>query len=411
MAKGRSPLAIIFTTILIDLIGFGIVIPILPLYADHFGASATAVGMLLAIYSAMQFIFAPILGRWSDRVGRRPVLLVSILGTSIGFLIMGLAQTLWLLFLARIVDGITGGNISTAQAYIADVTSPEERSRGMGLIGAGFGLGLIFGPAIGGLLSHISLAAPFLFAAALAAANAVALYFFLPESLKAEHSDYARRAEMLGIIRESGGWQLTGIMTTYLFATVAFAMLTATLALFTNKEAHFRYDATHNGYLFAYLGVIGAVIQGGMLGRLVRTFGDKALAVTGTLVTAASLFALPLSTTLPMLLVAGTGISVGNSLMTPTLNALASKCVNASWQGRVLGVMQSVGSLARIVGPSWGGWLLNRDLHNHAAYFGRTPYWTGGAIMLVAFGMALTLHTTRAGAREDAVAQRSHIDD
>src|ERR1043165_3670597 len=148
MAKNRSPLLIIFVTVFIDLIGFGIVIPVLPLYAQKFGASETVIGLLLAIYSVMQFIFAPILGKWSDRVGRRPILLFSLIGTSAGFLTMGLANTLWLLFLARIIDGVTGGNISTAQAYIADVTPPDKRSSAMGLIGAAFGLGFIFGPAL-----------------------------------------------------------------------------------------------------------------------------------------------------------------------------------------------------------------------------------------------------------------------
>src|SRR5499433_3698267 len=187
MPKERSPLVIIFITVFIDLVGFGIVIPILPLYAERMHASPAVIGLLLAVYSAMQFIFAPILGKLSDSVGRRPVLLARIVGSAIGFLIMGLAGSLWLLFLARIIDGITGGNISTAQAYIADITPPEKRSSGMGLIGAAFGLGFIFGPAIGGLLSHISLGAPFIFASALAACNAVALFFLLPESLAAEH--------------------------------------------------------------------------------------------------------------------------------------------------------------------------------------------------------------------------------
>jgi DHA1 family tetracycline resistance protein-like MFS transporter len=167
MAKSRSPLIIIFITIFIDLIGFGIVIPVLPLYAERYHASETVIGLMLASYSMMQFVFAPILGRLSDRVGRRPVLLLSLIGTSLGFLLMGFAHlipfglslfglapvVIWL-FLARIVDGISGGNISTAQAYIADVTPPDDRARGMGLIGAAFGLGFIFGPALGGLLSH-----------------------------------------------------------------------------------------------------------------------------------------------------------------------------------------------------------------------------------------------------------------
>jgi len=398
MAKNRSPLAIIFVTILIDLIGFGIVIPILPLYADHFGASATTVGFLLAVYSTMQFICSPILGRLSDRVGRRPVLLLSILGTSLGFLIMGLARTLWLLFLARILDGVTGGNISTAAAYIADVTPPEERSRGMGLIGAAFGMGLIIGPAVGGLMSRISMAAPFLFASALAAANTVALYLLLPESLKEEHRDQARRASILKIVSESVGWQLRGVLMTAFFATLAFSMLTATLALFTNKNADFLYDATHNGYLFAYMGLIGATIQGGLIGRLSRAFGDKTLAVAGALLTAAGMFLLPISPTLSLLALACTAIGIGNSLLTPTLNALASKAVDAASQGSVLGVMSSVGSLARILGPPFGGWLLSRDLAAQAAHFGRTPYWTTAIIMLVGFVVALTLRTPRVAA-------------
>jgi multidrug resistance protein len=405
MAKGRSPLAIIFVTILIDLIGFGIVIPILPLYADHFGASATTVGFLLAIYSAMQFVCSPILGKLSDRFGRRPVLMASILGTSLGFLIMGLAQTLWLLFLARIVDGVTGGNISTAAAYIADVTAPEERSRGMGLIGAAFGIGLIIGPAVGGLMSHISMAAPFFFAAALAAANALALYFLLPESLKEEHRELARRASILKILRESVGWQLRGVLMTAFFATLAFSMLTATLALFTNKHAHFLYDATRNGYLFAYLGLIGATIQGGLMGRLSRAFGDKTLAIAGALLTAVGMFLLPACSTLTLLVLACTVIGIGNSLLTPTLNALASKAVDAASQGSVLGVMASVGSLARILGPPFGGWLLARDINNHAAHFGRAPYWTTGIIMLVGFSVALTLHTPQVAAPEPAPAE------
>jgi len=200
--KKRSPLVLIFCTIFLDLVGFGIVIPVLPLYAERFGASPLGVGLLLAIYSLMQCLFAPVLGQLSDRIGRRPVLLVSVIGTSFGFLLMGLSKTLSLLFVARVIDGITGGNISTAQAYIADVTPHSERSRGMGLIGAAFGLGFIFGPAIGGVLSHVSLGAPFLFASALAAVNAVAIFFLLPESLTPERRRHPReRSSFLGLLQ------------------------------------------------------------------------------------------------------------------------------------------------------------------------------------------------------------------
>ena len=397
MPKSRSPLVIIFITIFIDLIGFGIVIPVLPLYAERYGASEATIGILVATYSAMQFLFAPVLGKLSDRVGRRPVLLVSLIGTSVGFLIMGLASRLALLglaptlvwlFAARVIDGVSGGNISTAQAYIADVTPPEQRSKGMGLIGAAFGLGFVFGPLIGGLLSRISPEAPFFFAAAMAAANATALYFLLPESLSHEHRSEARRMGIIQMVEQSGGSQLGAIMATYFFTTTSFAIVTVTFALFAAHR--FGFDAWHTGFLFGYVGVIGAIIQGGLLGRLVKLFGDKLLAVGGTAIFAASVFCFPLSTTVTSLILAATGIAIGNSLMTPTLNGLASKSVKGSLQGRVLGVMASVASLARIIGPILGGTLLGRDPDN-SPHYGRTPYWTSSLIMLVALGLALTV--------------------
>src|SRR5947199_954125 len=185
----RSPLVVIFITVFIDLVGFGIVIPVLPFYAEgtKFGANPRMVGLLFASYSVMQLIFTPVLGRLSDRHGRRPILFFSLLGTSLGFFILGFATTLWMLFLGRVIDGVTGGNISTAQAYIADVTTKENRAKGMGLIGAAFGLGFIFGPAIGGILSRWGIHVPFFFAAALCFANAALLYFTLPETVTANH--------------------------------------------------------------------------------------------------------------------------------------------------------------------------------------------------------------------------------
>src|SRR5215813_8721115 len=189
VSSKRSPLIVIFTTVFIDLVGFGIVIPVLPLYAEGtiFNATPRTVGLLFASYSVMQLIFAPILGGVSDKYGRRPVLFLSIIGTGIGFLVLGLANALWMLFAGRILDGITGGNISTAQAYIADITTEENRAKGMGLIGAAFGLGFIFGPAIGGILSRWGIQVPFFFAAGLCFANALLLYFTLPETITKDH--------------------------------------------------------------------------------------------------------------------------------------------------------------------------------------------------------------------------------
>src|SRR5258707_12238786 len=192
----RSPLIVIFTTVFIDLVGFGIVIPVLPFYVEgtKFHASTRMVGFLFATYSIMQLIFTPILGRLSDKYGRRPVLFLSLLGTSLGFFVLGFANTLWMVFAGRIIDGITGGNISTAQAYIADITTIENRAKGMGLIGAAFGLGFIFGPAIGGILSRWGIHVPFFFAAGLCFANALLLYFTVPETVTANHPARNRAA-------------------------------------------------------------------------------------------------------------------------------------------------------------------------------------------------------------------------
>jgi MFS transporter, DHA1 family, tetracycline resistance protein len=405
MAKSRSPLVIIFITIFIDLVGFGIVIPVLPLYAKMYGASETVIGLLLAIYSVMQFIMSPILGKLSDRVGRRPVLFFSLIGTALGFLTMGIANTLWLLFAGRIIDGITGGNISTAQAYIADVTPPEKRSSAMGLIGAAFSLGFIFGPFLGGVLSEISLAAPFYVAAGMAAVNAVALYFLLPESLSEEHRNNSGRATIAQIFRESGSWQLGAVFATYFFATIAFALLTATYTLFS--ATRFGLDAKHNGYIFASQGVLGVLIQGIFMRRLVKAFGEKLLAVTGTLVLALSMIWLPVVGSITALLLASAGLAIGNSLATPVLNGLASKSVGPAWQGRVLGVLQSVASLARIIGPALGGFLLTIDATKATLFYGRTPFWAGAAIMMIAFGLALTLHPVKATTPETTAQQNA----
>lgn len=390
MARARSPLVVIFLTVFIDLVGFGIVIPVLPLYAERFGASPLVIGCLLGIYSLMQLVCAPLLGQLSDRIGRRPVLLVSLLGTAAGFFLMGVAHTLTLLFVARIIDGVTGGNISTALAYIADVTPPEDRSRGMGIVGAAFGLGFVVGPALGGLMSHISLGAPFLCAGALATANAVALWFFLPESLPPERRHQAHhRPSVWAVFREGDRRTLTLTLATYFFMTVAFSLLTATYPLFT--ERRFGFGAVQNGYIFACQGLLGAIIQGGLLGWLVKHSGERPLTLVGLVMLTAGLFLLPMSATTAVLFATTAAVAVGHGLVASTLNGLASKAVPGAAQGRVLGLMQSAASGARIVGPVLGGWLLGHDTTHLAETFGRTPYWTGGAIVAMAVTLALAL--------------------
>jgi DHA1 family tetracycline resistance protein-like MFS transporter len=395
----RSPLLVIFITVFIDLIGFGIVIPVLPFYVEgtKFNASTRTVGLLFASYSVMQLLFTPILGRLSDRYGRRPILFFSLLGTSLGFLILGFATTLWMLFLGRIIDGITGGNISTAQAYIADITTPENRAKGMGIIGAAFGMGFIFGPAIGGILSRWGMSVPFLFAAGLAFANAALLYFVLPETVTPDHPARAsaatgRWSQLVQALRQS---RLALILSIYFLSIVAFSIMTTSFALFTMFR--FGYDAHDTGWLFVFVGVIGAVIQGGLIGRLVKRFGEMSLIVAGVLLFAASLFVIPLvgpETGLLVLLLVGATFAVGNSLSGPALMGLASKSVGRGEQGGALGVTQSVASLARVTGPLLVSKLIyspvpaygaDRQLHSMSDHSLRLTFWTAAAIMFGAF--------------------------
>ena len=390
MPRLRSPLLVLFLTVFIDMVGFGIVIPVLPLYAERFQASPMAIGWLTGIYSGMQIIFTPILGKLSDRFGRRPVLMLSLAGTAIGFALMGLADSLVLLFVARIFAGITGGNISIPQAYIADVTTPETRSKWMGMIGAAFGLGFTFGPMIGGIMSRISYSAPFYFAAGLAAVNVVLLYFILPESLPKEnrakpHED----ASLVEVFRHGTGWLFGIVVATYFFLIIGFTIMTAFFALFTSRR--FGYDAHANGYLFGFIGIVTVIVQGGLIGRLVAMFGETALARTGLLITAGSLALLPLCHNLTWLLVACVGLSLGSGCASPPLNGLASQLVDRSWQGRALGVLQSAGSTARLIGPLIGGWLLMLDLHKPPSRYGETAFYAAALLCMIGAVLAFCI--------------------
>jgi multidrug resistance protein len=419
----RSPLVVIFTTVFIDLLGFGIVIPVLPFYAEgtRFNATPRTVGLLFASYSIMQLLFSPILGRLSDKYGRRPVLLISIIGTGIGFMILGFATTLWMLFVGRILDGISGGNISTAQAYIADITTKEDRAKGMGLLGAAFGLGFIFGPAIGGILSRWGIQVPFLFAAGLCFANAILLYFTLPETVTPDHPARVSAAGGRGLkqlITSLKQPRLGFILTIYFLFIVAFSIMTTSFSLYTMFR--FGYDAQHNGYLFAYVGLIAVIIQGGLIGRLVKRFGEQRLVIVGALFFAVSLFAVPFvgpnAGGLMALLIGGGVFSLGNSLSTPALNSLASKSVGAAEQGSVLGVTQSVASLARAVGPSITAILISSTIPRMGAdgvlhYMSDRSlfitFWTGSVIMFLAFLLAVyfrRVHAPPEYSESDAVA-------
>ena len=357
-SSGRvlSPLPILFLTVFIDMVGFGIVVPVLPLYTERFGASPFTTGLLLAVYSGMGFIFSPVVGTLSDRIGRRSILLLSTIGQATGFFIMGAATTLLWLFIARTIDGIFGANVSVTQAYVADVTPPQDRSRALGLLGAAFGVGFICGPLLGGILSQISLSAPFYFAGGLAAANAVLIFFILPESLPVEDRSRPDRDTFVTLFKEGRGRVIVPLMAAYFFMMAGFSILTSFFAIFT--EDRFGYNASANGYIFAGIGVISVIVQGALIGRLIENFTEKRIAVTGVALLACSVFVFPLVQTLTTLLLVSAGIAIGNAFINPTMNGLVSRAVNKYWQGRVLGLMQACASLGRFFGPLIGGWAL-----------------------------------------------------
>jgi MFS transporter, DHA1 family, tetracycline resistance protein len=387
----KSPLVSILSIVFIDLIGFGMIIPILPLYAQRFQASEWEIGILLASYSFMQFLASPVLGWFSDRYGRKPVLLCSLIGSATGYILMADASSLAMLFLARILAGVAGASVGTASAYIADITPPENRSKRMGLIGAAFGIGFVLGPAIGGLLSQWSVVAPFWFAAVLSILNAVLMWIVLPEPDR-----HAARQQGPGNLKQTlekaGSWRLGIITLTYFIAIAGFAIVTVIYPQVSHRR--FELNQSQISFIFVMVGLIGAAIQGGGIGRLVKRFGDVNLAIAGFVIMSISMLLMPLAGSVPIFLLFTAGLAVGNSLSQPTVNAIASKGASAALQGRVLGVLQSAGSLGRVFGPVLAGFLLSGDHRRPNAQYGNTPFLAGGVIIAIAFGLATTLRRT-----------------
>jgi len=352
------PLIIVFVTVFIDLLGFGIIIPLLPFYAQTFGATAFTVGMLATSFSLMQFIFAPVWGRVSDRVGRRPIILAGLLGSCLSYLAFGMASTLTALFAARIFAGIAGANIPTAQAVVADLTTPENRAKGMGIIGAAFGLGFIFGPAIGGFLSQYGYAAPAFFAAGLSLANFAAAWFLLPETLKPEHRAIERVGRVDALRAALARPHLPLLLVIGFLVVAAFSGYESTFALFAERTHGFR--ASSIGYIFAFVGVILVIVQGLLVGRVVKAIGEHHIVPASLAIVAAGLLMIPATQSVGALLAANGVMAVGMGFNNPALMSLVSRYSAAEDQGGVLGLTQSLNSLARIVGPLWGGFAFDR---------------------------------------------------
>jgi MFS transporter, DHA1 family, tetracycline resistance protein len=370
-----SPLVIIFITVFIDLLGFGIIIPLLPFYAESFGASAFAIGLLGTSFSLMQFLFSPIWGRWSDRIGRKPIILVGLLGSCLSYVAMALAGSLALLFVARVIGGIAGANIPTAQAYIADITTPENRAKGMGMVGAAFGLGFIFGPAIGGVLSRVSPETPMWCAAALCLGNFIAAWFLLPESRRANASTrtLGRMEAFRHAMRQP---TLLLVLALYFIVTMAFSGFEATFALFT--AARFGYTAASIGFLFAFIGLILSLIQGVLVGRAVKRVGERRLIPVAIVLISIGIGLIPFVWNVPTLLAALALLAIGMGFNNPSLSSMVSKLSHEDDQGGILGLASSIASLGRVVGPAWGGYLYD-------AYGMTTPYLSAAGLMFIAF--------------------------
>jgi len=382
---------ILFLIVVIDLIGFGVIIPLLPFYAEFYHASPAEVGMVMATYSFAQFLAAPFWGRISDRMGRKPVLLFSLAGASLSYVWLGYCDTLWMLFAARAVGGFMAGNISTAFAYVADVTTRENRARGMGMIGAAFGFGFIIGPALGGILAgsdphNADFRSPAFAAAGLSAIAFILTLLVLKESLSLEirkklarQPAQSRRQQFLQVITSP---VVARLLLISFMATFAFAGLEATFAMWSRRQ--FGWGPEQNGYLFAFIGVLGALVQGGLIGRLSKRFGEGKLIIQGAIALSLGMLLIPFSTTLVMLVIAMMIAAYGFSVISPALSSSLSLQASDSDQGSMMGVSRSATTLARVAGPAVGGVLFS--------FLGRDwPYYGGAAVMMIVVVLAFSI--------------------
>lgn len=383
---------VIFLTIFIDLLGFGIVIPLLAFFARQYGATGKTVGIVVGVYSLMQFIFSPMWGRLSDRIGRRPVLLISLAGSVIGYTLFAFSRDLVALFVARMIAGIAAANIGTAQAYIADSTTPENRARGMGLIGAAFGLGFILGPPIGGLLSHVGTTwhlpgnlLPGLAAAALSLTALLLALSSLEESRSIVVVPRRRMApqfdrEVWKSIATAPGLRI--VFITFFLIILAFSGMETTVTLFGRDR--FNFTARDLGYFFGFMGIIVASIQGGGIGALTRRFGERRLVLAGAGFLAVGFALVPAVENPRMLYFVAILIALGQGMSYPSLSSLTSRTSGPGDHGSMLGIQASIGSLARIIGPLLAGFIYD-------AFGNRGPFFSSAILSALAFVIALGL--------------------
>ena len=379
------PLLVIFVTILVNLIGFGIIIPLLPFYAETFGASPLIIGLLFASFSISQLFASPVLGDLSDRWGRRPVLIFSLLGTVVSFVMLALAHSLAMLFAARIVDGLSGGNITTARAYIGDIATDDNRARAFGMLGAAFGLGFIIGPGLGGLFARISYTAP-IWAAAVITVAAVALaWLWLPETVHRASAVAGSPWRALGALGGRPGLRLLfGIDFLY---WGSFAVYQTTFALF--GERRFSFDATHIGYLLAAFGFLGVIVQGLLVGPVVRVLGERRTLTIGLLFAALGWGGSALTHSLPVFIAMLVPGAIGIGFCNPSLSSLISGAAGRHEQGRVQGAAGALESLGRALGPVWGNGMLQ--------WFGEGMAYGSAALVLIGTAVMATQYKPEDG--------------
>ena len=378
--KMHMALGLMFLTVFIDLIGFGIIIPLLPLYAKQFGASGLTIGLLLMSYSLMQFFFAPMWGRLSDKIGRRPVLLISLATSAIGYTIWGFSDSLAMLFLSRIVAGFGNANLAVAQAYISDVTPEEYRSQGMGMVGAAFGLGFVLGPAIAGIATHFGIHPNVLgfIAAFFSIADLIFTAIALPEPENRKDNARARDPFSLGAgfyFRTLANKKFALSLLIMFISTFAFANMETTLVLLTSQ--YYNFTMAQNSYLFTGLGLIMVLIQGGLIRQLAKKYPDAPLISVGTALVTVGLLLTPATHSLVVLCVALVILATGSGINNPSISSLLSKLSPKNDTGGVMGIGQSMSTMGRILGPVAGGYLFD-------AMGASSPYWLGAGCMLLA---------------------------
>ena len=344
---------VIWSTVALDMVGFGMVVPILGRYADRFGASGFEVGLLFTSFSIAQFFFAPFMGRLSDRIGRKPVIIISLLGTAVGSFVTGAAGTLWLLFLGRFLDGASGASVSVAQSAITDIAPPEQRARLLGMLGAAFGVGFVLGPAIGGLAALGGPHVPFYVAGVFALCNAVAAFIRLPETN--QNIGKVRDATQVASRRRSFAWNR--FTMTALLSGTAFAGFEATFSLF--GERRFQLTEGSAAAVFLVVGVMLVIVQGGLIGPLTKAFGSERLLTAGFATLIAGFIVLSIAEVWALLFLALALLSLGQGLVTPSLTSVVADSVLPERRGEVLGVQQSAGALSRIIGPAIAGLLFD----------------------------------------------------